>query len=80
MAASRVRMSVEQSLTLEASEIAIEGAAVGNGMKLATDVIRFKESINLSEDPQYFQFRHFINPRRPKLKLGTHFRVKYASV
>jgi hypothetical protein len=34
MAASRVRMSVEQSLTFKSSEIAIEGATVRNGPKL----------------------------------------------
>ncbi len=65
MAASRVRMSVEQSLTLEASEIAIEGAAVRNGPKLATNVIRFNKSVNLREDPQDFQFRH-VTPRKSK--------------
>ena len=63
MAASRVRMSVEQSLTLEASEIAIEGAAVGSGAKLATNVIRFNESVNLREDPQHFQFRHYLSKK-----------------
>jgi len=44
-------MSVEQSLTPESSEIAIQGAAVRNGPKLATNVIRFKKSVNLREDP-----------------------------
>lgn len=52
MAASRVRMAVEQSLTPESSEIAIQGAAVRNGPKLATNVIRFKKSVNLGEYPQ----------------------------
>ncbi len=51
MAAPGVRMSVEQSLALEASEIAIEGAAVRSGAKLATNVIRFSKSVNLREDP-----------------------------
>jgi hypothetical protein len=50
MAASGLRMSIEQSLTLEASEIAIEGTAVRSGAKLATNIIRFNESVNLCED------------------------------
>jgi hypothetical protein len=60
-------MSVEQSLTLEASEVAIEGAAVRNGTKLSTNVIRFKKSVNLREDQQDFQFR-YCDPRKLKLK------------
>jgi hypothetical protein len=48
----------EQSLTLEASEVAIEGAAVRSGTKLSTNGIRFKKSVNLREDPQDFQFCH----------------------
>ena len=58
MAASRIRMSVEQSLTLEASEIAIEGTAVRSGAKPNTHVVRFKEPVNVREDLQNFQFRH----------------------
>jgi len=54
MAASRVRMSVQQSLILEASEIAVEGAAVRSGAKLAANVIWFNKSVNLREDPQDF--------------------------
>ena len=49
MAASGLRMSVEQSLPLEASEVAIEGTAVRSRAKLATNVIRFNKSINLRE-------------------------------
>jgi hypothetical protein len=63
MAASGVWMSVEQSLTLEASEIAIEGAAVRSGTKMAANVIRFKESVNLREDLQDLQFRQFRNQK-----------------
>ena len=47
-------MSVEQPLTLEASEVAIEGAAVRSGAKLAANVIWFNKSVNLREDPQDF--------------------------
>lgn len=63
MAASGVWMSVEQSLTPEASEIAIEGAAVRNGTKMAANVIRFNKSVNLREDLQNLQFGHFLNQK-----------------
>jgi hypothetical protein len=63
MAAPGVRMSVEQSLTLEASEIAIEGAAVGSGAELSANVIRLNKSVNLREDPQDFQFRHYLSKK-----------------
>ena len=66
-------MSVEQSLALEASEIAIEGAAVRSGAKPNANVIRFKESVNLREDPQDFQFCHFMEPRRQKAKFANLF-------
>ncbi len=58
-------MSVEQPLTLEASEVAIEGAAVRNGSKLSTNGIRFKKSVYLREDQQNFQFCH-CDPRKTK--------------
>lgn len=71
MAASGVWMSLDQSLSLEASEIAIEGAAVRNGMKMAANVIRSKESVNLREDLQDFQFRQFRNQKGLKVNLST---------
>lgn len=51
MAAPSVRISFEQTLTFEASEIAIEGATIRNGAKLNTNGIRLKESVKLREDP-----------------------------
>jgi len=56
-------MSVEQPLTPEASEIAIEGTAVRGGTKPTTNAVRFKESVNLREDLQDFQFRHLGTKR-----------------
>ena len=77
MAASRIRMSVEQSLTLEASEIAIEGTAVRSGAKPTTHVVRFKEPVNMREDLQNFPFRHLCTKRRQesetKVKLSACF-------
>jgi hypothetical protein len=56
-------MSIEQSLTPEASQVAIEGTAVWSGTKLSTNVIRFKKSVNLREDLQDFQFRHYLSKK-----------------
>ena len=58
MAASGIRMSVEQSLTPEASEVAIKGTAVRGGTKPTTNRVGSKESVNLREDLQDFQFCH----------------------
>ena len=58
MAATGIRMSVEQSLTPETSEIAIKGTAVRGEAKPTTNAVRLKESVNLREDLQDFQFRH----------------------
>ena len=66
MAASRIRMSVEQSLALEASEIAIEGTAVRSGAKPNTHVVRFKEPVNMREDLQNFPFRHLCTKEETK--------------
>ena len=52
MAAPGIRMSVEQSLTPEASEIAVEGTPVRGGAKPSTHVVRFKEPVNVREDLQ----------------------------
>ena len=71
MTAPGVRMSVEQSLVLKASEIAIEGASVGSRTQLAANIIRLKKSVNLREDLQDFQFRHFARIRlNTKLNIG----------
>jgi hypothetical protein len=51
MAAPGVRISFEQTLTFEASKIAIEGATIRNGAKLEANGIRFKKSVKLREGP-----------------------------
>jgi hypothetical protein len=63
MAATGIRVSVEQSLTPEASEVAIKGTAVRGGAKPTANRVRFKESVNLREDLQDFQFRHLGTKR-----------------
>jgi hypothetical protein len=67
MGASRIRMSVEQSLTPEASEIAIKGTAVRSGAKPTTHVVRFKEPVKMREDLQNFPFRNLCTQEGRKL-------------
>jgi len=52
MAAPGIWVSVEQSLTPEASEIAVERTAVRNGAEPSPHVVRFKEPVNVCEDLQ----------------------------
>jgi hypothetical protein len=73
MAASRIRMSVEQSLTPEACKIAIQGAAVRSGAKPSTNEVRFKEPVNVREDLQDLPFRHLCTKEGIKVKLITCF-------
>ena len=64
MAAFRIRMSVEQSLTPEASEIAIKGTAVRSGAKPTTHVVRFKEPVNIARRSAKLPVSSFMYQRR----------------
>ncbi len=68
-------MAVEQSLVPEASEVAIERTAVRSRAKLNANIIRLSESVNLREDQQDFQFRHFMERRGQKASLQVWFLV-----